>query len=63
LITEIIPLYYDRDADGLPRQWIARQKAALRSLGWRFNADRMVMDYAERCYLPAAMGISCHIPV
>ncbi len=63
LISEIIPLYYDRDADGLPRQWIARQKAALRSLGWRFNADRMVMDYAERCYLPAAMGISCHMPV
>lgn len=61
--SEVIPLYYNRDADGLPRQWIARQKAALRSLGWRFNADRMVMDYTEKCYLPAALGISCHIPV
>ena len=63
LLSEVIPLYYDRDSDGLPRQWIARQKAALRSLGWRFNADRMVMDYAEKCYLPAAMGVSCQIPI
>jgi glycogen phosphorylase len=62
LMNEVIPLYYDRDSDGLPKHWIARQKAALRSLGWRFNADRMVMDYTENCYLPAAMGISCQIP-
>lgn len=62
LINEVIPLYYDRSSDGLPKHWIARQKAALRSLGWRFNADRMVMDYTENCYLPAAMGISCQIP-
>jgi starch phosphorylase len=63
LHSEVVPLYYERDSEGYPRQWIARQKAALRSLGWRFNADRMVMDYAERCYLPAAMGLSCQIPV
>lgn len=63
LLSEVIPLYYERDKEGYPRQWIARQKAALTSLGWRFNADRMVMDYAERCYLPAAMGVSCHIPI
>ena len=41
----MIPLYYDRDRDGLPRGWIRRMKQAIRSLGWRFNADRMVMDY------------------
>jgi glycogen phosphorylase len=55
----VIPLYYDRDASGLPRGWILRQKAAMRSLGWRFNADRMVMDYVENAYLPAAGGLSC----
>ena len=59
LVNEIVPLYYDRDATGLPRGWIARQKNALRSLAWRFNADRMVMDYVMNCYLPAANGLSC----
>jgi starch phosphorylase len=58
LCDEVIPLYYDRDRDGLPRGWIARMKAAIRSLGWRFNADRMVMDYVLKCYVPAAGGTS-----
>jgi starch phosphorylase len=55
---EVIPLYYQRDRDGLPREWIARMKRAIRTLGWRFNADRMVMDYVLKCYLPAAGGTS-----
>jgi starch phosphorylase len=54
----VLPLYYDRDFDGLPRKWIARMKRAIRTLGWRFNADRMVMDYVRQCYLPAAGGLS-----
>ena len=41
------------------RGWIARMKRAIRTLGWRFNADRMVMDYVQHAYLPAAGGISC----
>ena len=36
-----------RDSDGLPRNWIKRMKRAIRTLGWRFNADRMVMDYTK----------------
>jgi starch phosphorylase len=60
LTEQVIPLYYDRDpATNLPRGWIARQKSALKSLGWRFNADRMVMDYVQNAYLPAAGGVSC----
>ncbi|MDX2038066.1 MAG: alpha-glucan family phosphorylase [Isosphaeraceae bacterium] len=62
LAGEVIPLFYDRDASGLPRGWIARQKSALRSLGWRFNAERMVMDYVQNSYLPAAGGQSCWMP-
>ena len=58
LQNEIIPLYYDRDRDGLPRGWIARVKRAIRGLGWRFSADRMVMDYVQKCYVPAAGGLS-----
>ncbi len=62
LQSQVIPLYYARDASGLPRDWIARQKNALRSLAWRFNADRMVMDYVQNGYLPAAGGLSCIMP-
>ena len=58
LRDEVIPLYYQRDRDGLPRGWIKRMKRTIRTLGWRFNADRMVMDYALKCYVPAAGGVS-----
>jgi starch phosphorylase len=58
LREEVIPLFYQRDQDGLPRGWIKRMKRTIRTLGWRFNADRMVMDYTLRCYVPAAGGTS-----
>jgi len=59
LTQEVIPLYYNRDQDDLPLQWIGRMKRAVRTLGWRFNADRMVMDYVLQTYIPAAGGLSC----
>ena len=62
LADEVVPLFYDRDADGLPRAWIARVKRAIRTLGWRFSADRMVMDYVMRAYIPAAGGSSSSDP-
>src|SRR6266852_2874422 len=58
LREEVIPLFYHRDRDGLPRGWIKRMKRTIRTLGWRFNADRMVMDYTLNCYIPAAGGTS-----
>lgn len=58
LRDEVIPLYYQRDQDGLPRGWVKRMKRTIRTLGWRFNADRMVMDYTQKCYIPAAGGTS-----
>jgi len=58
LKEEVIPLFYQRDRDGLPRGWIKRMKRTIRTLGWRFNADRMVMDYTQKCYVPAAGGTS-----
>lgn len=61
LRDELIPLYYHRDRDGLPRGWIKRMKRTIRTLGWRFNADRMVMDYTLKCYVPAAGGTSSEI--
>ena len=61
LLDEVIPLYYQRDRDGLPRGWITRMKRTIRTLGWRFSADRMVMDYTRNCYVPAAGGTSSEI--
>ncbi len=61
LENEVIPLYYDRDEEGVPRGWVERQKDSIRSLAWRYNADRMVMDYTLRCYLPAVQGNTCSI--
>ncbi|HEY0757758.1 MAG TPA: alpha-glucan family phosphorylase [Acidisarcina sp.] len=58
LREEVIPLYFQCDRDGLPRGWIKRMKRTIRTLGWRFNADRMVMDYTLHCYVPAAGGTS-----
>lgn len=54
LEREVIPLFYGRGTDGLPRGWIAKMKASMRKLCPVFNTNRMVHDYVERCYLPAA---------
>jgi len=58
LRNQVVPMYYDRDQDGLPRAWVTFMKRAIRTLGWRFSADRMVMDYVTKCYVPAAGGTS-----
>jgi starch phosphorylase len=63
LAEEVLPLYYRRDQDDLPQEWIARMKRSVRTLGWRFNADRMVMDYVRETYVPAAGSLSCSISV
>jgi len=63
LEEEVIPLYYDRDIDGLPRQWIKRMMNSISSLAWRFSAHRMVADYVRCAYLPAAGGASCDMSV
>jgi glycogen phosphorylase len=46
----VIPLFYDRDADGLPRRWLAMVRASLKTNGPRFSAARMVEEYAQRIY-------------
>ena len=58
LENEVIPLFFDRDAAGLPHGWIDRMKRSMMTLAWRYNADRMVTDYVSRSYLPAAGGLS-----
>jgi starch phosphorylase len=58
LEEEVVPLFYDRDMEGIAHGWVARQKHALRTLTWRFSSRRMLMDYTLGCYLPAAGGMT-----
>jgi starch phosphorylase len=62
LEKEVVPLYYERDENDVPRGWIFRMKRAIQTLGWRFNTDRMVMDYTRECYMPAAGASTCSMP-
>jgi glycogen phosphorylase len=52
LEQEVVPAFYDRDADGLPRAWLARIRASIRTLAPVFTAGRMLEEYAERIYTP-----------
>ena len=53
LEKEVVPTFYDRGRNGMPRTWVARMKGGLQHLCPVFNTTRMVHDYAKRCYLPA----------
>ncbi|MBN1232746.1 MAG: alpha-glucan family phosphorylase [Candidatus Coatesbacteria bacterium] len=56
LEKEVIPIFYDRGSDQLPRRWIQRMKSGLRAIVPVFNTHRMVEDYVERAYYQAAMN-------
>jgi starch phosphorylase len=53
LEKDIIPAFYTRGRDGLPRQWIARIKASMRKLAPFFNTYRMAREYTEEYYIPS----------
>ncbi len=54
LEQEVVPRFYDRDPDGIPRRWTGMMREALRTLGPRVLATRMVKDYVAQAYRPAA---------
>lgn len=53
LEDEVIPLFYDRGPDGLPRTWIQKMKASMRGLCSIFNGHLALQEYVEKLYLPA----------
>jgi glycogen phosphorylase len=53
LEKQIVPLFYNRGPDNVPREWIARMKNCMRKLAPVFNTNRMVQEYAETLYIPA----------
>jgi starch phosphorylase len=52
LEREVIPLFYERNADGIPQRWVGRIKTSMQRLVPRFNAERMVREYASKLYAP-----------
>ena len=56
LEEEVVPLFYSRDADGVPRGWVEVMKEAIRIAAPSFCARRMVKEYTTRFYVPAARG-------
>lgn len=56
LEDEIVPRWYARDERGLPAAWLRTMRAAMRSSIWRFSTSRMLEEYVEQLYLPAAAG-------
>ncbi|MFH1475505.1 MAG: alpha-glucan family phosphorylase [Chloroflexota bacterium] len=54
LEEDVVPRYYGRDADDLPRGWLELMKRAISTTIWRFSTTRMLHEYAELLYLPAA---------
>ena len=54
LEEKIVPIFYDRDATGIPRAWVARMRVSMARLAPQFSTNRMVREYVEKLYLPAA---------
>ena len=55
LENEVVPTFYRRGADGLPREWIAMMKTSMMKICPEFNTNRMVEEYTERFYLPSIL--------
>jgi starch phosphorylase len=58
LEEEIIPLYYDQDANGIPHSWVQMMKASIKTNAPLFNTDRMLADYVTQMYAPGCSKIT-----
>lgn len=54
LEQQIVPAFYDRDARGIPTRWVQRMRASMARLTPQFSSNRMLAEYVEQYYLPAA---------
>ena len=53
LENELIPLYYDRDINNVPLEWVDRMKDSIKTVTPQFSTRRMVKEYVEKFYIPA----------
>ena len=57
LETQVVPAFYERDAAGVPRAWVARMRRSMANLTFQYGASRMMRDYLDKAYLPAAQAL------
>jgi len=57
LEREVVPAFYDRDANGIPQRWVEMMRASIRYVATDFSARRMVVDYFDTAYAPAARRV------
>jgi starch phosphorylase len=53
LEEQVVPAFYDRDEQGVPRRWVRMVKEAIRTVAPYFSTRRMVKQYVEEMYVPA----------
>ena len=58
LEQQVVPEFYDRDAQGLPSRWLGRVRESMATLTPEFSASRAIREYTNDHYLPAAAGYS-----
>jgi starch phosphorylase len=58
LEEKVVPLFFERDEDGVPWRWLEKMVFAATRIARQFSSDRMVTEYLERCYLPAAERVA-----
>jgi glycogen phosphorylase len=51
---DLVPAWYDRDEDGVPKRWVETMRRSMATTLWRFSTTRMLQEYTEQLYLPAA---------
>ncbi|MCX6678328.1 MAG: alpha-glucan family phosphorylase [Methanothrix sp.] len=56
LEEQVVPLFYERDEEGIPRGWVAMVRASMARLTPRYNSARMMQEYVEGIYRPAAIA-------
>ncbi|AOV17156.1 alpha-glucan phosphorylase [Acidihalobacter aeolianus] len=58
LEEEIVPLFYTRDQNGVPREWVARIRESMARLTPAYSSNRMLREYVENYYLPQAKAVA-----
>ncbi len=57
LEREVVPLFFERDANGIPQRWVEMMRASIRHIATEFSARRMVIDYFNTAYAPGARRV------
>ncbi|TAN32064.1 alpha-glucan family phosphorylase [bacterium] len=57
LEREVVPAFFERDADGIPQRWVEMMRASIRHTATAFAARRMVIDYFNQAYAPGARRV------